>query len=106
MATSSFDKEFILTEKELEKLAKQNNLTTDELLESFGVEFVIPKENEHVYCTQCINFEENLKCLSYDCFLEGHNKKYCKTCSCNGCDCGDLEDSTPFSERPNYIPIN
>jgi uncharacterized protein YidB (DUF937 family) len=39
MATESFDKEFILTDKALQSLAKSMGLTTDEVLKLLGVEF-------------------------------------------------------------------
>lgn len=39
MATSSFDKEFILNKKTLENIATKMNLTTDEVLQLLGIEF-------------------------------------------------------------------
>ena len=63
--------------------------------------------NEHVSCTNCANFDDCLKCVNESYYIDNviNNNKHCRTCNCNGCDCFDLEDSTPFSERPNYIEI-
>jgi hypothetical protein len=55
--------------------------------------------NEHVYCTDCINYECTIRCVK-------HLEESCGNCSCLKCDCYDTEDSRPFSERPNYVSIN
>lgn len=59
-------------------------------------------KNEHVYCTNCIHFDDNLECLNNDYHLE---KEHCKNCKCNGCECGDLEDSAAFEFRPKYVAM-
>jgi len=56
-------------------------------------------KNEHVYCTNCVHFDDNLKCLNDNSLLTGK----CEKCNCKDCDCGDLEDSMTFEFRPNYI---
>ena len=60
--------------------------------------------NEHVYCTNCIYFEVNLECINKEYYLI-YNEKHCENCKCNGCDCGDLEDSMAFEFRPNYVAM-
>jgi hypothetical protein len=57
-------------------------------------------KNTHIYCANCMHFEDNLKCLNNDYFTE---KEHCEICKCNGCQCGDLEDSAAVDYRPNYI---
>ena len=55
-------------------------------------------KDTHVYCSNCINSETNLKCVD-------EWNKNCKECKCIKCDCFDTEDSKPFSDRPSYESI-
>lgn len=63
-------------------------------------------KDTHVYCTNCIHFEDNLKCIEEGYFLNNPDKKQCGNCKCIVCDCLNPEDSAPFSKRPNYIFID
>lgn len=53
----------------------------------------MPKENEYVYCTECVFGERLFYYIEHNLFLP---------IPCMGCDPFDPEDSRPFKERPNY----
>ena len=59
-------------------------------------------KDTHVPCTNCIHFDDNLKCINN---CNTINEISCNECKCNGCDCGDLEDSMAFEFRPNYVAM-
>lgn len=49
----------------------------------------------HVYCTNCVQGDELIISISHDTSIPN---------CCEECNPYNLEDSTPFKDRPNYIP--
>ncbi|WP_297419372.1 hypothetical protein [Clostridium sp.] len=57
--------------------------------------------NTYVYCTNCENFPSVNHCVMKECLNQKNH--CCGGCPCKSCDCFNIEDGRPFSERPNYI---
>lgn len=54
---------------------------------------------EHVYCTNC----ENFNCIM-NCIEDNPYPADCTGCKCKGCNCDNCEDSMRLEDRPNYKP--